>query len=347
VRESLLPNETLLSPDRLSGLVGARVVTVEVDEIGTFSTSLSRVRLGYQGDPSGAPASLVLKRSVVGRTDRLGESFATEIRFYRELAHRIPARLPRFYDGGFDLQTGAGFLLMEDVTGIEPTDWRGGPSEEHARLAMAAMAGMHASFWHKTRELEWIPSFADPELLASFEDVYSRNWPEWRDFFVDIVPNIGALGDALVGHIAASHVGLAEEPTLLHGDAHAENMPLVPSGRPGAESREEVVLLDWAGPRRGNAGVDLGFFIPMSFSVARRREVEAMLVDHHHQVLSLNGVTPSVDPWLAYRRGVLRRITRIIGSAHTWDVEAFSALSWIFDRCARAAVELEVEEFVR
>ncbi len=323
-------------------MTGTRVVSVEVEEIGIFTTSLSRVRLGYEGDRAGAPSTLVLKRSVAGRSDRLGESFATEIRFYRELAHRVPARVPRFYDGGFDDETRGGFLLMEDVAGIGRTDWRAGPSEEHARLAVASMARLHAGFWQRTGELDWIPDFGDPALLASFEEVYARNWTEWRDFFVELVPGFGAVGDALQGRIVASHAALAHEPTLLHGDAHAENMPLVPS----VDDSEEVVLLDWAGPRRGNAGVDLGFFIPMSFPAERRPRVEEMLVAHHHDVLRDNGAKPTVDPWLGYRRGVLRRIARIIGSAHTWDLGEFTSLPWIFHRCATAAVELRIQELV-
>ncbi len=106
------------------------------------------------------------------------------------------------------------------------------------------------------------------------------------------------------------------------------------------------VLLDWAGPRRGNAGVDLGFFISTSFPAERRPRVEEMLVAHHHAVLRDNGAKPTVDPWLGYRRGVLRRIARIIGSAHTWDLGEFTSLPWIFHRCATAAVELRIQELV-
>jgi hypothetical protein len=194
---------------------------------------------------------------------------------------------------------------------------------------------MHAAFLSRTDELDWVPSFADPELLASFEELYARNWPARREFFTEIVPAFGDVGDAILGTVASSHASFADEPTLLHGDAHAENMPLVGG---------EVVLLDWAGPRLGTAGIDLGFFIPMSFPAARRPDVERGLVDHHAAVFREAGATPAVDPWLGYRRGVLRRITRIIGSSHTWDPKTFSSLKMVFHRCATAAVELRVAE---
>ena len=59
-----------------------------------------------------------------------------------------------------------------------------------------------------------------------------------------------------------------------------------------------------------------------------------------------NDVRPAVDPWLAYRRGVLRRIARIVGIVHTWDASTLSSLKMIVHRCATAAVELRVEELV-
>jgi hypothetical protein len=120
--------------------------------------------------------------------------------------------------------------------------------------------------------------------------------------------------------------------------SHAESMPLV---------GDDVVLLDWAGPRLGSVGVDLGFFIPMSFPAERRAGIERSFVEHHTEVLldSLSDdARPGIDPWLAYRRGVLRRIARIAGIVHTWDASTLSSLKMIVRRCATAAVELEVGE---
>ncbi len=317
---------------------------LEVEEIGTFTTRVDRVRIVYP--PAAAatrdrPDRLVVKSSVPGRSDRLGERFEHEIRFYRELASRVPARTPRFYGGVVDPVSGLGLLALEDVAGIAATDWLAGPDESHARRGVAALAKLHAAFWEDVEDLAWVPSFDDQDLLARFEQAYAAGWHAWRDFFEQVVPGFGALGERLLGHVTASHRVLGEEPTLLHGDAHAENLPLA-AGANG----DEIVMLDWAGPRRGNAGVDLGFFIAMSFPASRRQGVEAALVTHHDEALRKLGVSRRTDPWLAYRRGVLRRITRLVAIAPAWSPEGLDSLKMVFHRCATAALELELAELV-
>jgi hypothetical protein len=337
---------------RASGaLPEGRVTEVRVEEIGSFTNQLSRLRVGYVDAPQ-APASFVLKSSAAGRRDRMGESFENEVRFYRELASGLPLRTPHFYAADVG-PTGAGWLLIEDVRDALPVDWLRGPSEDHARLAVASLARMHAARWGQVDGLDWVPSFGDEDLLSSFEDAYAEGWWSRRAPLLEVVPavadELADICDALVGHIASTHRALAEDATLLHGDAHAENMPLVRGAVRGSvhgAAGEEVVLLDWAGPRRGSAGLDLGFFIPMSFPAERRPGVERGLVALHAEVLDAGGVTPRVDPWLAYRRGVLRRLSRTVAISPHWDPSELAGLKMIFQRCAVAAVELSVGELI-
>lgn len=334
---------------RESGRLGeaVRVSSVEVEEIGTFSTHLSRLHLRYEGAGSGSgetglPQSLVLKSSVEGRADRVGERFASEIRFYRELSQLVPARTPRYYGGFVDEATGQGFLLVEDLREVGHTDWIGGPSDEHARLAVASMARMHALWWSRVEDLGWILHFDDPSLCESAQRTYDTNWPSWRDFLLELVPDFAPIGEGLVGRLADTRAGFEAPQTLLHGDAHAENMPMVSCETGGSE----VVLLDWAGPRRGAAGFDLGAFIAMSYPARRRSSVERELVVHHDEVLRGQGVSSEVDPWLAYRHGVLRRAASLVEIASTWSADHLDSLRMVFHRCGRAAVELEVGELI-
>jgi thiamine kinase-like enzyme len=71
----------------------------------------------------------------------------------------------------------------------------------------------------------------------------------------------------MVGRVQRTLAPLRESPTLLHGDAHGENLPLL-------EDRSTVVLLDWPGPRLGLAACDLAAFVIMSYPPETRREVE-------------------------------------------------------------------------
>ena len=336
-----------MSPDELTRLLleggalreGGRVTEVAAEAIGTFSTELVRLRVRFEG-ATALPASFVLKRRAPGRAERLGERMETEIRFYRELSPALPVQVPRFFGG----DAAHGVLLLEDVGPLPPTDWAAGPDPSHARAAVSALARLHAAFAGSASLPAWIPSFADRTLLAAFEERYERGWRQTRPLFVEAVPELAALGDRLVGRVAESHAALAEAPTLLHGDAHAENLPLLPAAADGPG--REVLVLDWAGPRIGSAGVDLGFFVAMSFPAERRRQVEEELLALHTEVVSEAGAAPAQDPRLGYRRGVLRRFTRLVGIAPDWPEDALAGLRMLAHRCGRAAVELEVGELV-
>ncbi len=318
-----------------------RVAGVEVQEIGVFSSRVDRLFVEYRDAPADAPHRMVAKSSLADRPQRSFEGLDHELRFYRELGREIPEATARCYGGEVD-PDGACVLLLEDLA-TEPVSWLQGPDDAHARLAIEALASLHARFRERSTELAWVPRFADPVVLEAFEHAYARGFRERRDLFEAVVPGFSRVGEALLGRIASSHASLADEPTLLHGDAHAENIPRI-RGATGSERR--VVLLDWAGPRVGHAGVDLGFFVSMSYPAARRAEVERDWVTLHHDCLLSAGVVPRVDPWLAYRRGVLRRIARLVGIAPDWPAAGADALRMVFHRCGTAALELEVDELV-
>ena len=129
------------------------------------------------------------------------------------------------------------------------------------------------------------------------------------------MPEFAAIGDALLGRLVTTLAPLAQPATLLHGDAHAENLPLL---APDAGAPEQVVFLDWPGPRRGQAGFDVAVFIAMSLTVEQRRREERALLALHSDALREAGVDPP-DPWLGYRLGILRRAARIVEIAHTFQ----------------------------
>lgn len=334
---------------RASALDGEEVTSVAFELVGEFSSQVYRVRLGYRGrnaSPADGsrPESLVLKRTAADRPDRLGESLEMEARCYRELAEDLPVRLPRAYFSAVNRENGRGVLLLEDVA-PEPVDWLSGPSDAHARLCVAALARMHARFLGATKGLEWIPHFSDKELTGLFAARYRDGWRASRALYSETVPGLAEVGDALVDGLTTAWVRFATPATLLHGDAHAENFPLL-----SGEREPTLVMLDWAGPRLGSPGVDLGFFIPMSFSVERRREAERDLVAHHDRVFGEAGAFRSEDPWDAYRLGVVRRFTRTVeyaGALSAWpDGMRGASQRMVLSRCAQAAVDLRVHELL-
>ena len=330
------PLQALRSPARLGGLLGAPVAAVDVEHLGTFSNEIWRLHLRYDGPAPDAPASLIAKHPSRDRPERSSEGFSNEIRFYRELAARAPARLPRFYDtGDADL-----VLLLEDVRGIEKFRWNA--SETHARLALESLARVHAAFWGAVDDLDWVPHMGDAALRITFADDYDKGWSERRSFFATI--GEGAflpIGDALVGRVADTLALLAEPATLLHGDAHGENLPLV-----SRDGREQVVLLDWPSVRRGRACFDVAVYVAMSVPVDVRRRRERDWVALHAEALAEAGVRDAADAWQAYRLGVLRRAIRIVEIAPGWPAAGEASLRMVAERCLSAAADLDTAELI-
>ena len=126
---------------------------------------------------------------------------------------------------------------------------------------------------------------------------------------------------------------MAEPATLLHGDAHAENLPLTEDGR--------VLLLDWQEPRIGNPGYDLAVFTTMSFRHADRPDAERALLRSYLRELDAAGCDWP-DPLRGYRLGILRRIARLVEIS---DLN-LSSMPWMFRRTALAALAHDVGELV-
>ena len=325
-------------------LAAGRVEDARLEKIGTFSAELWRVHLVYSGTDSGAPASLVLKRPAPGRQYRSAESFREEVAFYRDLAVRTPVRTPGFYYGGLGETSGDALLLLEDVAGLQAFSFHRGAESDHAQLAMEQLARLHAHWWERVGSLDGFPHLGDARLRRDFAAAYDVGWASHRGLFLEVAgAAFGEIGDALVGRLAGTLEPLARPATLLHGDAHAENLPLLEEA-----GTRNVLLLDWQGIRRGHAAFDVGVFLAMSFPVEVRRRVEEPLVAAHADAVRAAGVAGWQDPWRDYRLAILRRAARIVEIAPGWgkgDI-ARAALRMVAERCAVAASDLRVGDLI-
>lgn len=326
--------------------VAEPVRSVEPELIGNFSNQLWRLRLEYEAQGAG-PRSLVLKWPKPGGSTDAGQGLANEVRFYHEVSAELPVRTPRLWFGATDP---APLLLMEDVAGFERISWRQGASDEHARMALEALAELHAHYRNRVGELAWIPSFGDAKRRASLDESYARHWAAKRDVFVHEAPSFVEIGDALVGHVAASLAPLGEPATLLHGDAHFENLALIRA----ADGRTSVLFHDWAAVRRGAARFDLAVFLVMSYPPDRRRRVEERLLRVHADALRDAGVRDAGvrdedEPWGGYRLGALAWAVRLVHftrASASEDPIVEGSRRMVLERCTRAAVDLGTGELV-
>ncbi|MBW2281584.1 MAG: phosphotransferase [Deltaproteobacteria bacterium] len=317
----------------------ARVTSVEFERIGTFSNELWRLRLGYDGPEAGAPDSLVLKRSKAGGRHPPGAGFDNEIRFYESAGTQVPVRVPRLVFGSADA-AGGGLLLLEEVTGVERISFMRGASLEHAQQALGGLARIHAHWWGRGDGLEGFPSLADAGFCARVGVAYDAGWQASRDYFVHA--GHGAfveIGDALLGRVAENLAPLAAPATLLHGDAHFENLPRVHA----PDGRSEILFLDWPAARRGLASFDVAVFLVQSFPDETRREVEQSLVMEHARAVNAERDASWPDPWIDYRRGVLYWMVHMLQDAALTPGQP----PWVVvDRYVAAAVDLRVGELI-
>lgn len=244
--------------------------------------------------------------------------------FYRSLEERVRSNhdlpLPRWI-GNFD-----GVLVLE-YRPLHPFSFREGMTDEHTSAAIRALAGWHAAWWNRPPRERWLPEFSDRGYREQTAQSFSAAWRIHRTRLLEYLPAFAATGDALAETLADVMAALSEPATLIHGDAHGENVALTDQG---------AILLDWQEPRIANPGYDLAVLTTMSFPVRERRRVERDIVDRHaRQLRDLNCQWPLA--WRDYRLGVLCRAARIVEIAHL----DFPSLPWVFRRSAAAAVDHE------
>ena len=319
-------------------LTDSRVTAFDVTQIGVFSNVIWRISLEYDRTEPHAPLVLVAKQGKPAARIPTGTGFQTEIKFYREIAPQLQLRVPQAYFGHCDEITGTALLLLEYVAGSVPVKFTEGINETHAICVIDALAKMHAQWWQQVDELPALPRLADPLFRASIASAFDRGWHRSRDYFeATHGPEFLAIGDALVGHVADSIAGLGEPATLLHGDAHFENLPLLEG-----DGEQDVFFHDWAATHYGHAAFDVAVFSVQSYATDSRRRWEKQVVAMHADAVRAKGIDWQ-DPWGDYRRGVLYWMIRMLEDAELRP----GAEPWIvIDRYVAAAVDLEVGELI-
>jgi hypothetical protein len=297
---------------------------LQFELLGRFSTDLWQLKL--TGVATGTLPVLIVKKPY--QADRTGESAEMEGRFYDQIAELLPVRTPPFIGCQKNL------LILVKLLDLLHFDFKTGPVEKHADLAMEQYARVHACMWGKAGDFGWLPQLSDEQLRLSFQSDFDSGWKSNRELFNSLCPEFTPIGDALVGSLAATIEPLGNHCTLLHGDGHAENLPMTTDG--------DLVFLDWQAPRVGNPGFDIAVFIAMSFPVKKRRLREHDLVRRHYESIQAQGVDWP-NPVDDFRCGLLRRAARIVEISAR---DQFSSLSWVFRRCATAAADHKVGNLI-
>jgi Ecdysteroid kinase-like family len=268
---------------------GAAVVSFEAQAIGTGQMAdTTRFTLTY--DTSGAgPASVVGKFASADDQSRATglalRAYEIEVRFYREVAARVTARVPSCYLAEVEPETGWFTLLLQDVVGGRQGDQIEACRADEAAAVLEEMAGLHAPCWEvrDLSALEWL-NRATPESDALLAVLVSSLLPGFLERYDgSLSPEHAAVCARFVERIGA-WLTLRDGPrTASHGDFRLDNLLFQP-GDP------HPVVVDWQTAAWASGSADVAYFVGGCLSVEDRRSHENELVVHYHDALCRRGV---------------------------------------------------------
>jgi hypothetical protein len=253
-----------------------------------FMSVTAQVEIDYATPPpDGAPRSLVAKLEPVDGSFREAErrfgAFDREIRFYNEVASRVPLRLPRTYYA--DASDAGKILLMEDLCAYRALDQVHGMRHDQVLHTAREVAKLHAAFARPGAldDLDWLPLHDH-----FFDEPFIENWPAFARFYELRIGREGVrLGERMARNLRWLEERIASRPvTLIHGDLRADNL-LVADGEPC----REVVMLDWQLTNRSLAAIDIARMLGGSEPAAERRGHQLEVFAAWHEGLLRAGQT--------------------------------------------------------
>ena len=305
-----------LTSEWLGAALDAPVTGFSTVAIGDGHMSDSyRITLDYASGGTG-PASVVGKFASTDPTSRASGTqlgiYEREVRFYQEIAPHLgpDAPAPKCYVSVQEPDTGLFTVILEDAAPAVQGDQIRDCSLDEARLAMTALAKVHA------------PLFGDADLLGA--PWLNQVWPLNNDLLSHMLPGyFERFGDKLATEhedvirafvpvnddFMADHSGTLG---LVHGDYRPDNMLF---GGPSAP--RQFVAVDWQTIACGPVMRDASYFLGTSLTVENRRAHEKDLLREYHQGLQAGGVTDFSwdDCWEGYRRQSFFGLLMFIGPA--------------------------------
>jgi thiamine kinase-like enzyme len=304
--------EDLDEPWLASALGTGPVASFAAVPIGTGQMSEShRVSLSYENSQRAGPETIVLKLAAADTASRatgigLG-IYAREVRFYDELAPRIGGPLPTCSLALFDDSEGWFTLLLEDARDAEPGDQLAGCSVAQARIAIDALARLHAPVLgdETLAGSDWLnrPAPINQALVAQLLPGFLERYGE------RVAPEHRALCERFVERLDAWLADRRGPQGLVHGDFRLDNLLF---GSP--DDDRPLTVVDWQTVGWGGAVTDAAYFLGGSLPLQERRSHERELLGEYHDALLRHGVE-SISwelCWEQYRRhafaGVLMAI---------------------------------------
>jgi hypothetical protein len=268
---------------------GARVTGFDAVPVGTGQMA-DTVRFALTYDAPGAgPDAVVGKFASADEQSRATglalRAYEIEVRFYREVAPRVAARVPATFLAEVDPSTGWFTLLMEDIADARQGDQIEACSPEVATAVLEEMAGLHAPCWDATdlASLGWLNrNTAQTEQLLSM--LVASLLPGFLERYADaLAPEYRHVCEVFAHNVTGWVQGRHGPPTAVHGDFRLDNLLFQP-----AEPRPVVV--DWQTLAWGTCAADVAYFVGGCLTAEDRRAHEDDLLVRYHEALCRRGV---------------------------------------------------------
>jgi len=281
------------------------VTSLEAQPVGTGQMAdTTRFRLTYDA-PGAGPATVIGKFASADEQSRSTglalRAYEVEVRFYREVAARVGARVPATYVAEVEPETGWFTLLLEDIVGAAQGDQIAACTPDVAASVLEEMAGLHAPCWEAAdlAALEWL-NRSTPESDGLLCMLVSSLLPGFLERYEDtLAPDHQEVCRLFAEHLPA-YLRLRGGPrTASHGDFRLDNLLFQPG-----EARPVVV--DWQTVAWAGASYDVAYFIGGCLNAEDRRAHESDLLAHYHDALCRRGVR---DYTLEQLRADVRRDT--------------------------------------
>ena len=297
----------------LSAALSGRGAAVEVSDvdvaaIGTGQTGATyRVTATYATAPEDLPPTFVIKLPALDDAvrDRVVIGYRSECAFYATVADRVRVPTPQCFYCEISDDAMNYALLLADAAPAVQGDQIAGCSEQEARLAVVALAGLHGPSWCDPFWLD-LPGLGFPRA----DEASAKGLGDVAMMSVDIT--LEKLGDRMTAEdretfraaMAKVTPWLLADPdrfALMHGDYRLDNLLFDPENR-------WVSVVDWQTLGVGLPARDLAYFTATSLDSQLRATLERSLVDDYHQALLGYGVSgyDRETCWRDYRLGVIQ-----------------------------------------
>ena len=299
-------------------------------------SELLRLIPTYGGNKGDAPSSIIAKYpSQIPANREIATTYnfyEREVRYFAELAPLTTAACPNTYFTHID---GENFIiLMEDMADYEVGNQAIGATLAQTEIGLDEMAKLHAAFWEKTSDIEWIPHVANSFHATNMQTLTPMAWDTMTTTFATLFPDaLLAKRDDFLASIPALQAYTGRPPiTLAHGDFRMENLLF------GTKPQQyAMAIIDWQAPLLGRGMQDVTLLMGQSTQTDVRRAHERALLLRYLSALAALGVTgySFEEAWGDYRHTHLYNWAYTSVVAGTMDTSNERTFAWMSQMIAR------------